>query len=199
MLMNTPEGTTQAQEAKLVSRLRQGDGDALQQLYLRYVDRLYSLIFHQVGRNKAVAEDIVQETFIAALNSAGKFRGHSQFYTWLCSIAHHKITDFYRQQGRQNKHAEPPSKIAAKEIEQIAESEPTILSKIESQETQQTVEQALSRLPLDYRQALLFKYVEQMPVSEISLVMRRTPKSVEGLLTRARQTLRATLVKSGEG
>ena len=197
--MDTPEGTTQAQEAELVSRLRQGDGDALQQLYLRYVDRLYSLIFHQVGRNKAVAEDIVQETFIAALNSAGKFRGHSQFYTWLCSIAHHKITDFYRQQGRQNKHAEPPSKIAAKEIEQIAESEPTILSKIESQEAQQTVEQALSRLPLDYRQALLFKYVEQMPVSEISLVMRRTPKSVEGLLTRARQTLRATLVKSGEG
>ena len=197
--MDTPEGTTQAQEAELVSRLRQGDGDALQQLYLRYVDRLYSLIFHQVGRNKAVAEDIVQETFIAALNSADKFRGRSQFYTWLCSIAHHKITDFYRQQGRQNKHAEPPSKIAAKEIEQIAESEPTILSKIESQETQQTVEQALSRLPLDYRQALLFKYVEQMPVSEISLVMRRTPKSVEGLLTRARQTLRATLVKSGEG
>lgn len=197
--MDTPEGTTQAQEAELVSRLRQGDGDALQQLYLRYVDRLYSLIFHQVGRNKAVAEDIVQETFIAALNSADKFRGRSQFYTWLCSIAYHKITDFYRQQGRQNKHAEPPSKIAAKEIEQIAESEPTILSKIESQEAQQTVEQALSRLPLDYRQALLFKYVEQMPVSEISLVMRRTPKSVEGLLTRARQTLRATLVKSGEG
>ena len=197
--MDTPEGTTQAQETELVSRLRQGDGDALQQLYLRYVDRLYSLIFHQVGRNKAVAEDIVKETFIAALNSADKFRGRSQFYTWLCSIAYHKITDFYRQQGRQNKHAEPPSKIAAKEIEQIAESEPTILSKIESQEAQQTVEQALSRLPLDYRQALLFKYVEQMPVSEISLVMRRSPKSVEGLLTRARQTLRATLVKSGEG
>ena len=197
--MDTPEGTTRAQEAELVSRLRQGDSDALQQLYLRYVDRLYSLIFHQVGRNKAVAEDIVQETFIAALNSASKFRGRSQFYTWLCSIAYHKITDFYRQQGRENQHAEPPSKIPAKELEQIAVSEPTILSKIESQEAQQTVEQALSRLPLDYRQALLFKYVEQMPVSEISLVMRRSPKSVEGLLTRARQTLRATLVKSGEG
>ena len=197
--MDAPDDTTRTQEAELVSRLRQGDGDALQQLYLRYVDRLYSLIFHQVGRNKAVAEDIVQETFIAALNSASKFRGRSQFYTWLCSIAYHKITDFYRQQGRENRHAEPPSKIPAKELEQIAVSEPTILSKIESQEAQQTVEQALSRLPLDYRQALLFKYVEQMPVSEISLVMRRTPKSVEGLLTRARQTLRATLVKSGEG
>jgi len=198
MTMDTPEGTTQAQEAELVSRLRQGDRDALQQLYLRYVDRLYSFAFHQVGRNKAVAEDIVQETFIAALNSAAKFRGRSQFYTWLCSIAYHKITDFYRQQGRE-KHAEPPPKIAAADLEQIAESEPTILSKIESQEAKQTVEQALSRLPLNYRQVLLFKYVEQMPVSDISLVMHRSPKSVEGLLTRARQTLRATLVKSGEG
>ena len=199
MTMDTPEGTTQAQEAELVSRLRQGDGDALQQLYLLYVDRLYSFVFHQVGRNKAVAEDIVQETFIAALNSAGKFRGRSQFYTWLCSIAYHKITDFYRQQNRQNKHVEPPPEIAAADIEQIAEREPTILSKIESQEAKQTLEQALSRLPLNYRQVLIFKYVEQMPVSDISLVMRRSPKSVEGLLARARQTLRATLVKSDEG
>lgn len=182
-----------------MAQLRQGDKKALEPLYLRYVDRLYSLIFHQVDLNKAVAEDIVQETFIAALNSVSKFRGRSQFYTWLCSIAYHKITDFFRQQGRENKYTEPPTKIPAKELEQIAESEPTILSKIESQEAQQTVKQALSRLPLDYRQALLFKYVEQMPVSEISLVMRRSPKSIEGLISRARHALRARLVKIDEG
>lgn len=199
MTMDTPDEATQVQEAELVARLRQGDRDALEQLYLRHVDRLYSLVFHQVGRNKSVAEDIVQETFLAALKSAVKFRGHSTFYTWLCSIAYHKTTDFYRQQGQRDKHDQPPSSLTAVDIEQIAESEPTILSKIESHEAKQVVEQALSRLPLDYRQVLIFKYVEQMSVSEVSLIMRRSPKSVEGLLARARRTLRATLVKSGEG
>ncbi len=97
MTMNTPDDATQVQEAELVARLRQGDRGALEQLYLRYFDRLYSLVFHQVGRNKSVAEDIVQETFLVALKSAVKFRSHSTFYTWLCSIAYHKITDFYRQ------------------------------------------------------------------------------------------------------
>ena len=182
-----------------MAKLRQGDKKALEPLYLRYVDRLYSLIFHQVGRNKAVAEDLLQEAFIAALDSVSKFRGQSQFYTWLCSIAYHKITDFYRQQERENNHTEPTSKIPAKEIGQIAESEPTIQSKIESKETQQTVEQALAKLPLDYRQVLLFKYVEEMPVLEISLVMHRSSKSIEGLLSRARHELRARLGKFDKG
>jgi len=104
MTMNTPDDATQVQEAELVARLRQGDRDALEQLYLRYFDRLYSLVFHQVGRNKSAAEDIVQEVFLAAFKSAAKFRGHSTFYTWLCSIAYHKITDFYRQQVQRDKH-----------------------------------------------------------------------------------------------
>lgn len=197
--METPNSTAQAEEVELVAKLRQGDTAALEQLYQCYVDRLYSLVFHQVGQNKHVAEDIVQETFLAALDSAGKFRGRSKLYTWLCSIAYHKVADFYRRQGRQAKHGEQLSRIDAIEPEQIRDSELPALSKIESEESRQVVEQALLSLPLDYRQVLIFKYVEQMPVSEISLVMRRTPKSVEGLLTRARKALQACLAEPSEG
>jgi len=197
--METPDSRDQAQEAQLMARLRQGDTSALEQLYLRYVDRLYSLVFHQVGRNKSVAEDIVQETFLAALNSAGKFRGQSKPYTWLCSIAYHKVNDFYRRQERQAKRGMQPPEIGAVDLEQIRDNELPALSEIESEETRQVVKAAVSRLPLDYRQVLIFKYVEQMPVSEISEIMRRSPKSVEGLLTRARKTLRAYLAESSEG
>ena len=193
------EHRAQAQEAELVARLRQGDRDALEQLYRRYVDRLYSLVFYQVGRNKSVAEDIVQEIFLATLKSAHKFRGESKFYTWLCGIAYHKVNDFYRQQSRQNGPGQTSSPTAHLVLEQIAETEPTAQSQIESHETKQVVEQALSRLPLSYRQALIFKYVEQMSVSEISLVMGRSPKSVEGILARARKTLRTALDKLSEG
>lgn len=197
--MGTPGSSPQAQEAELVAKLRQGDTAALQQLYQRYFDRLYSLVFHQVGRNQDVAEDIVQETFLVMLKSMGNFRGQSKFYTWLCSIAYHKIADFYRQQRRQAKRGKEPLGIESLEGKQIWPAELVTPGIAESEETRQVVEQALLSLPLDYRQVLLFKYVEQMPVSEISQIMRRSPKSVEGLLTRARKALRVCLSEPSEG
>ena len=189
----------QAQEVELLGRLRQGDTAALEQLYHRYFDRLYSLVYNQVGKNQGIAEDIVQETFLAVLKSAGKFRGQSKLYTWLCSIAYHKVADFYRRQKRGAKRGEQPPGVSDEELEKIQDSELPILSKIESEETRQVVERALLSLPADYRQVLIFKYVEQMPVSEISQIMHRSPKSVEGLLTRARKTLRAHLAQQSEG
>ena len=59
--MEKADSSAQACEAELVARLRQGDTVALEQLYHLYFDRLYSLIFYQVGRNQSVAEDIVQK------------------------------------------------------------------------------------------------------------------------------------------
>ena len=197
--MKTPDSTLQNQETELVERLRQGDAAALEQMYRQYVDRVYSVVFHQVGQDKSVAEDIVQETFLSALKSIGKFRGKSRLYTWLCSIAYHKIADFYRRQGRQARRGEQSPGTDDAELERIKDSEPLASSKLESEEDRQVIEQALLSLPLDYRQVLIFKYVEQMPVSEISLVMRRSLKSVEGLLTRARKELRNCLAEPSEG
>jgi RNA polymerase sigma-70 factor (ECF subfamily) len=70
---------------------------------------------------------------------------------------------------------------------------------IESAETRQVVNEALSRLPWDYRQVLILKYVEEMSVQEISQVMGRSPKSIEGLLTRARKALQIGLEGLREG
>ena len=189
----------QANEAELVEKLGHGDLTAMEQLFNTYFDRLYSLVFHEVGRDQAVAEDVTQETFLSALNSIGKFHGQSKLYTWLCSIAHHKIADFYRRQERERRYGRQALSTRAIEPEQIPDSELPVPSMIESEETRHTVEQALLSLPLEYRQVLILKHVEEMPVLEISQIMQRSPKSVEGLLARARKALRARLVALGEG
>jgi len=161
---------------------------------MRYVDRLYSLVFYQVGRNKDIAEDIVQETFLAAVNSVSRYRGQSKPFTWLCGIAYHKIGDYRRQR----RGAEDVGLRSATEVEKIPAREEPILGKLESEETKEVVEQVLAGLPLHYRQVLLFKYVEEMPVMEISEIMQRSSKSVEGLLTRARKSLQASLNSSSK-
>jgi RNA polymerase sigma-70 factor (ECF subfamily) len=189
----------QANEAELVERLRYGDLAAMEQLFNTYFDRLYSLVFHEVGRDQAVAEDVTQEIFLSALTSISKFRGQSKLYTWLCSIAHHKIADFYRRQERERKYRKRASNTGAIEPEQIPDTGPPVADMTESEETRHTVEQALLSLPLDYRQVLILKYVEEMSVQEISQIMHRSLKSVEGLLARARKALRTRLIASSEG
>jgi len=190
--------TCQGYEAELVEKLRSGDCVAMAELYTTYRSRLYALILEQVDRDQAVAEDLVQEVFLAALGSLDKFRGDSQLYTWLRSIALHKINDFYRHQAREPKPQESSPDFNALQLEQTGDDEPAALTVMESEEVRQSVHQALVGLPQDYQEVLVLKYLKEMPVLAISQVMGRSPKSVEGLLSRARKAMRANLGETGQ-
>jgi len=195
--MKVADSTSQSYEAKLVEKLSSGDSAAMEEFYNIYRSRLYTLVLEQVDRDHAVAEDLVQETFLAALGSLDKFRGDSQLYTWLRSIALHKINDFYRRKSREPKPQEsPPDFDAMKQLEQTGGDEPAPLTVMESEEIRQSVHQALVDLPQDYQEVLVLKYLEEMPVLEISQVMGRSPKSIEGLLARARKAMRDNLVEN---
>ena len=187
------------EDAELVEKLRRGEAAAVMELYNTYFDRIYSLVFHQVAPDLDAAQDIVQETFLAALKSAGKFHGRSKVYTWLYSIANKKVADFYRRRKREAKHQTEPSHSRIAELEQTSGGEPSVSEAMESEETRQAIQETLSSLPLHYKQVLLLKYVEEMPVLEISQVMGRSPKSIEGLLTRVRKELRDKLTTQNEG
>ena len=192
--MKVADSTAKGYEAKLIQRLRSGDSAAMAEFYNIYRSRLYTLVLAQVDQNQAVAEDIVQETFLAALGSLDKFRGDSQLYTWLRSIAFHKLNDYYRRQVKQPRAQESsPDFDAMKQLEQTGNDEPETIAVMESEEVRHSVQQALEQLPENYQEVLVLKYLEEMPVLEISQVMGRSPKSVEGLLSRARKAMRANL------
>jgi RNA polymerase sigma-70 factor (ECF subfamily) len=181
----TPNSTVPVSDKELVDKLRNREPTAVVELCNAYFDRIYRLVFSQVDGDRDVAQDIAQETFLAAFKSAHRFRGQSKVYTWLYSIANRKVADFYRRRKREGKHRADPleSQVYEAETDGTAESE----------ETSKSIQQALSCLPLHYKQVLLLKYVEEMPVAEICQVMDRSSKSVEGLLTRARRELRSEL------
>ena len=192
--MKVADSTAKSYEARLIQKLRSGDSTAMAEFYNIYRSRLYTLVLAQVDQNQAVAEDIVQETFLAALGSLDKFRGDSQLYTWLRSIAFHKLNDYYRRQVKQPRAQESsPDFDAMKQLEQTGNDEPETIAVMESEEVRQSVQHALEQLPQNYQEVLVLKYLEEMPVLEISQVMGRSPKSVEGLLSRARKAMRANL------
>jgi RNA polymerase sigma-70 factor (ECF subfamily) len=197
--MADPEAPPLEQDADMLKRLQGGDRTAMAELYDRYFDRLYSLVFNQVDRNRDIAEDIVQETFLAALKSAKGFKGRSSAYTWLCSIAYHKVADHYRRQSRERKRMVSGIDVDTVDDVENPGRQPQPDSLIESAETRQVVNEALAKLPWDYRQVLILKYVEEMSVLEISQIMDRSPKSIEGLLTRSRKALQPHLSGLREG
>jgi len=196
-----PDGARAAEsgdESDLIQRLRAGDKRACAECIDRHSAGVYRLALRMVS-DPQEAEDIVQETFLAALKSAKGFKGRSSAYTWLCSIAYHKVADHYRRQSRERKRM-----VSGIDVDTVDDTEnpgrqPQPDSLIESAETRQVVNEALAKLPWDYRQVLILKYVEEMSVAEISQIMDRSPKSIEGLLTRSRKALQTHLAGLREG
>ncbi|NCO32140.1 sigma-70 family RNA polymerase sigma factor [bacterium] len=66
-------------------------------MYDKYVDKIYNFVYYKTT-NKEVAEDIVSDVFISALNNINSFRIQegSSVKSWLYKIAYNKIIDFYR-------------------------------------------------------------------------------------------------------
>src|SRR5712692_7859296 len=63
-------------------------------------DILYRYALERV-RKPDIAQDLVQETFLAAVRTIDRFRGGSTVRSWLCGILKHKICDYYRKRGRE--------------------------------------------------------------------------------------------------
>ncbi len=183
-------------DADFAAKFRAGEPGVMEAVFYTYFDRLYSLIFHSVGDNQAVAEDIAQETFLSAMKSAKNFQSKSKLYTWLVGIAHHKIIDYYRHMKVERKYVNAPTDDDSGEIAQVTDGGKSVIEIVESAESDTELQNAMQDLPVDYRQVLLLKYIEEMSVSEICQVMNRSPKAIEGLLTRAKKALREKMDRS---
>ncbi len=86
-------------DSLLVTRIRQGDSNAWGDLIARYEGRLLAFVESRLG-NRAVSEDVVQETFIGFLNSLPNFDEKRPLESYLFSICAYKMTDHLRREGR---------------------------------------------------------------------------------------------------
>jgi len=176
----------QVEDESLVRETLAGSQASFQLLVERYQERIFSLARHYT-RNAVDVEDLVQDTFLVALERMGGFDGRSSLHTWLCGIAKNKIRDARRTrrpQSLQDALLEADPEIEAI-LAQIAR-EPLPEHVLELAETRDLVGATLSSLPPDYAQALVQKYVEGRSVAEIARDAKKGDKAIESVLTRAR-------------
>ncbi len=169
-----------------VRAIQQGNADAIAELVRTYTERIYRFVYHQVGGREEDTEDIVQETFLAALQSAHRFRGDARVSTWLYSIAAHKVADYHRRQRRRKEEPLPPLEMDLPDLDS-----PEAL--VEKAEVRERVWTALECLPDHYRTVLVLRYIEGLPVHEIMKITGQSLKSVESTLMRAKHAMAAIL------
>ena len=169
------------------NRILDGDRIEAEAFYRSHLDTLYEFVHYRVGGNRALAEDVVQDTMLVALERLAAFDGRSSLHTWLCGIAKNKIRAHRRK--RRPVLVEDLLEEADPEIDAIlaaVDREPLPEWVLERQETQELVGATLSSLPPDYREVLVDKYLEGLSVNEIAARRGKGAKAAESRLQRAR-------------
>ena len=184
-------------ESEWVRRAQQGDHEAFCQLAARYERRIYGLAWHYC-RNPQDAEDLSQEVWLKAFRAVGRFRGESNFYTWLRRITIHtflkrkppkapspEVSD--RRPGREA--TDPYGESGATSTEPAY----TIETHLHQRLLLERVMQALQELTPHERLIFLLKHREEMTCEEIAATCRCSAGTVKKTLFRAVGKLRRHL------
>lgn len=164
-----------------------GEPGAAERLFRRHFDALYDFVHFRAGADRAAVEDLVQDTFLIALDRLDRFDGRSSLHAWMCGIAKNKLRELRRRRRPrpiadvlEETDGEIDSILAEVQREELPD------QVLERAETAELVGATLSSLPPDYREALTAKYVDGLSVREIGTRSGRGEKATESLLTRAR-------------
>jgi RNA polymerase sigma-70 factor (ECF subfamily) len=152
-------------------------------------------------RHEETAEDLVQDTLLAAISSRHAFRGASSERTWLIGIMRHKILDYFRGLAREQKlWADPPNEGA---IDADFDEEGRWAASVGAwQSPEKSLEQrefwtvfvdCAGRLPEALRAPFALRELDGINTDELAAILRTTRNNVWVMLSRARQQLRKCL------
>lgn len=180
-------------EIELVRRAKQGDKKAFSELVTNHSERVYNLAL-RILRNKEDAEDILQETFLTALEKFDSFDGRSAFFTWIYRIA----TNASLMKLRRKKivYTEfPDNPDLEKNIENAAfvdwSQDPT--ANVQDKELKSILDKSINELPEIYRTVFIMRDLEYLSIKETSKILEIGEENVKIRLRRARFYLRDKL------
>ena len=196
--MTTPPGSLREKtDQEVVALAKDGGEEAYRELIRRYERPVFSLIFRMV-RNRELAEDLSQETFIKVLNAVQSYRPEFKFSSWVFKIANNAAIDHLRKRELDtlslegSPHADTPELIEATAL-QISERGESQLQEVENRELGGTIERAIERLRPEYRSCILLRHVEGRTYEEIAEVLNLPLGTVKTYIHRARNELRILL------
>lgn len=173
---------------ELVARAQGGDAEAFGLLYDRYLDLVYRYVYYRVG-SKALAEDLVSETFLRALRRIGSFEWQGRdFAAWLITIARNIVADHYKS-GRFRLEITTADMLDADRATDGPENE--VLEGI----TNVTLLEAVKKLNGEQQECVVLRFLQGLSVLETAQAMGKTEGAIKALQYRAVRTLGRMLPK----
>jgi RNA polymerase sigma-70 factor (ECF subfamily) len=160
-------------EAQLVTALRRQDPAAAQELVQSCGDRLLRSAFLLCG-NESDAQDLAQDTFVQALQSAHRFRGGSSVYTWLHAI----LLNLTRHYHRDRKRLVGSDELARQDIAAPEEGP----SRLDAEAASSALAAALGRLSGPHREVVVLRFYEDLKIHEIAMRLAISPGTVKSRL-----------------
>jgi RNA polymerase sigma-70 factor, ECF subfamily len=193
---DTPEWV-RLSDQEVVLMARAGREAAYRELIRRYERPIFALLFRMV-RDRELAEDLSQETFIKALNAIESYRPEFKFSSWIFKIANNAAIDHLRRRELDtlsldgSPHAETPEAMQATAL-QIGARQESPLDTVEAKELGGAIEIAIGRLRPEYRSCILLRHVEGRAYEEIAEMLDLPLGTVKTYIHRARNELRQAL------
>ena len=176
---------------ELVVRSQSGEADAFGELYDLYIDQIYRYIAFRVSDEDK--EDLTELAFLKAWESIREYRkGASPFSSWLFKIAHNIIVDYYRvTQARRQATTELTETVAETRRDYAAS------DRVHRRIEREFVQDALAKLPEDYKNILILKYINDLSYEEIEPILERGYAALRILQYRALKALKKALKEAG--
>jgi len=194
-----PEGPewTRLTDQEVVLLARGGREAAYRELVRRYERPVFALLYRMV-RDRELAEDLAQETFVKALNAIESYRPEFKFSSWIFKIANNGAIDHLRRRELDtlsldgSPHAETPEAMQATAL-QIGARQESPLDAVEARELGGAIEAAIGQLRPEYRSCILLRHVEGRAYEEIAEILDLPLGTVKTYIHRARNELRLAL------
>ena len=189
-------------DADIAALAKQGREAAFRELVRRYERPVFSLIFRMV-RDREIAEDLAQDTFIKVLNNIDRYRPEFKLSSWLFKIANNVAIDHLRKRQLDTVSMEgSPHAATATEIEatsfEIASQQESPLDEMEARELGSSIERAIAGLRPEYRSCIMLRHVEGRSYEEIAAILDLPLGTVKTYIHRARHELRDALTEARE-
>jgi RNA polymerase sigma-70 factor (ECF subfamily) len=184
-------------DADVVALALEGRETAHRELIKRYERPVFSLVYRMV-RDRELAEDLTQDTFVKVLSHLDRYRTDFKFSSWLFKIANNVAIDHLRKRQLDtisidgSPHASTAEGVESTRFE-IADTSENALDEMEAKEIGSAIERAIGTLRPEYRSCIMLRHVEGRSYEEIASTLDLPLGTVKTYIHRARQALRQAL------
>ena len=158
--------------------------DSFEAIYEENFPRVYAFLY-RLCKNESTAEELTQETFLQAFTSFYRFRGDSELFTWLASIAKHVFFTYLRKNRLQ---------LEAINLDLVADvmctedgSDPEEIT--ERHAVQDSVRRLLYKIPEKYRDVVMLRLYADLPFSQVAAALKISENSAKVIFHRAKKML----------